>query len=184
MTDRQTRFARLAREARPSLTYLAMRLTHMNRDDSDDLVALTLLKAWRSFDAYQGDKAFVTWASRILTRNYFDLLKQRRCRPVTVPLEMTHERGDGMGSETMDYDCTPDPRADMAFDGLFPSEVQQRLKVLIDGMPIEVSGLLSLIVSRDMKVADAARHLGLPRARLNSAYNRATNKMRREVQKA
>jgi RNA polymerase sigma-70 factor, ECF subfamily len=62
--------------------------------EADDAVQDTLVRAWRSFDSFEGRAALRSWLYRIASNVCFDMLKGRQRRAMPIDL-MEAGRGDG-----------------------------------------------------------------------------------------
>ncbi|MBW3660818.1 MAG: sigma-70 family RNA polymerase sigma factor [Gemmatimonadetes bacterium] len=83
------RRARLREECLGHLDALygaALRMTK-NRQDAEDLVQETYLKAVRNLDRYREDAGCKPWLFRILTNTYIDLYRKRKRRPHEVEFD-------------------------------------------------------------------------------------------------
>ena len=62
--------------------------------EADDAVQETLVRAWRSFDSFEGRAALRSWLYRIASNVCFDMLKGRQRR--AMPIDLAEPgRGDG-----------------------------------------------------------------------------------------
>lgn len=71
----------------------ALRMTR-NRQDAEDLVQETYLKAVRALDRYREEAGCKAWLFKILTNTYIDLYRKRRRAP--TPVEFDDEGATGI----------------------------------------------------------------------------------------
>ncbi len=79
----QVRFNTQMRRTYRKVYNLAYRLSG-NKGDAEDLTQEAFYRAYRGFDAYEGDKPFENWIFRIVTRLFLDLNRSRKRRVKTV----------------------------------------------------------------------------------------------------
>src|ERR1700692_2589776 len=68
--------------------------------EADDAVQETLVRAWRSFDGFEGGSALRSWLYRIASNVCFDMLKGRKRRALPIDI-MEPGRGDGTVGGTL-----------------------------------------------------------------------------------
>lgn len=92
----ETRTEKLRRETLSHLDGLFGTALHLtgNRQDAEDLVQDTYLRAMRGLDEYRGDALSKPWLYRILRNAHIDGYRRRSRRPTTVPLEESPEPPD------------------------------------------------------------------------------------------
>lgn len=98
MTERSEEFVQQTERFRREL------LTHCYRmvgsvDEAEDLVQETYLRAWRSYDTFEGRSSLRTWLHRIATNACLSALEQRGRRVLPA----------GLGGPAEDPDAPPGP---------------------------------------------------------------------------
>lgn len=78
MADQAT-FARDAMEFAPQLYSTALRMTN-RREDAEDLVQETYLRAFKSFSSFKAGTNLRAWLFRIMTNTYINTYRQRQRR--------------------------------------------------------------------------------------------------------
>ena len=86
-------FCRLAAEHEGRLLQQACGLTH-DPSAAEDLVAETLVEAWRSLSRYDGTCRFSTWLFSILLHRHQKALRRARSRPIPLAALPSAEAGE------------------------------------------------------------------------------------------
>ena len=99
-----TAFCCLAAEFERRLLQQACGLTH-DPSAAEDLVAETLVEAWRSLGRYDGSCRFSTWLYAILLHRFQKALRRARSRPISasalpLPVELDLPR-PSLGQENL-----------------------------------------------------------------------------------
>jgi RNA polymerase sigma-70 factor (ECF subfamily) len=126
----------------------ALRMTR-NRQDAEDLVQETYLKAVRSADRFREDASCRGWLFRILTNSYIDRYRRERREPHAV--ELTEDGTSGLYDDALDEALPgePDHRTDPAdLDWFLSLSMSDPVKEAIDGLP---DAFRELIVLRDLE---------------------------------
>lgn len=84
--DRWAEFEEVALPHMDALFRTALRMTR-NREDAEDLVQETYLRAYRSFDTFQKETNCRAWLFRILTNSYINRFRRAAATGAQVPFE-------------------------------------------------------------------------------------------------
>jgi RNA polymerase sigma-70 factor (ECF subfamily) len=128
-----------------------------NRDDADDLVQDTLVRAWSKAALWRGVADMRAWLFAIMHNLHVD--RARRPRLATVALDAD----------------APEPPVAPAQDGLL---ALRDLQAALERLPAEQKEVLLLVALEDMAYADVARTLGIPIGTVMSRLHRGRERLR------
>jgi RNA polymerase sigma-70 factor (ECF subfamily) len=134
-----------------------------NRDDAEDLVQDTFVRAWRGLDRFDLTRPFAPWLMRIASNRALTEIATRK-RRAGVELD-----------ESMAWDG---PGAD---EDLERRELQRRVGRALHELPEDQRMILLLRVSDGMSYRDIAASLDIPIGTVMSRLSRAREAMRRKV---
>ncbi len=149
--------------------------------EAEDAVQETLLRAWRSFDRFEGRAALRSWLYRIATNVCLDMLtgRERRARPMELASARTADSplGEPLPEATWILPI-PDSRV-LPVDG-DPAEVAETRESIrlafvaaLQHLPPRQRAVLLLREVLRWKASEAAELLGTTVASVNSALQRA-----------
>ena len=113
------------------------------RDELDELVQDTFVRAFGSLDSFRGDSSLRTWLFTILRRLVLDRRRAARRARVTVPAE----------EATVVTDVTP-------LDSVIAEETEERVRVAVERLTPTQREVFLLRVSEGMSYAEIARLVG------------------------
>ncbi|MDX1660510.1 MAG: sigma-70 family RNA polymerase sigma factor [Gemmatimonadota bacterium] len=179
------RRARLREECLAHLDALyggALRMTK-NRQDAEDLVQETYLKAVRNLHRYREDAGCKGWLFRIMTNTYIDLYRKRKRRPDKV--EFDEEGATGIYDRIVsNYPGDPEPGPLHSADGLddfLHRFMADEVKAAIDELP---DVFRELIVLRDLEgfsYKECAEMLEIPIGTVMSRLHRGRKALQEEL---
>src|SRR5438552_15457807 len=149
--------------------------------EADDAVQETLVRAWRSFDRFEGRAAVRSWLYRIASNVCFDMLKGRRRRALPIDL-MAVGRADGPvdapTSESMWVGPVPDGRVTpAACDPAEEAEIRESVRLAfvaaLQHLPPRQRAVLILREVLKWKASEVAELLDTTVVSVNSALQRA-----------
>ena len=88
-------FSELVRRYENKIFRLAMHITQ-NREDAEDVLQETFLKAYEHLDQFQGNSKFYTWIVRIAVNQALMKLRKRKTDK-TVSIDETIDTGEEIG---------------------------------------------------------------------------------------
>ena len=149
--------------------------------EADDAVQETLVRAWRSFDRFEGRSAVRSWLYRIATNVCFDMLngRQRRARPMDMssPKPSTTPLGPVLPEVTW-IQPIPDGRVlvssdDPAEETIARESIRLAFVAALQHLPPRQRAVLILREVLRLRAEEVAELLGSTVQSVNSALQRA-----------
>lgn len=164
--DDQSRLNEFEREALCHLSALRGMADHIlrNRDDSDDIVQETYLRAWKYFDSFDSDTNCRAWLFRIMF-NVINRRKSQQTKLSELPLESDEYENYQLGNV-------------VAFD---PLKRLEGIEVLdaANRLPQDQRAVLRLVVVEEYTYREAAEILDAPVGTVMSRLHRARHALRK-----
>ena len=152
------------------------RVTHrltQNREDAEEVVQESFLKAFLHLDSFQGESRFYTWLVRIAVNEA--LMKLRKKRPNEMPLDETIETGQRpVVSEIEDWRPTPE-------QGYAQQEVRRILAEAIGHLAPNLRIVIQLRDVEQLSSQETAQILALSIAAVKSRLVRARRRLRQTL---
>jgi RNA polymerase sigma-70 factor (ECF subfamily) len=152
--------------------------------DADDAVQETLVRAWRSRDAFAGRSAVTTWLYRIATNVCLDFIaeRKRRARPIealpagTAEDELLERPAEEWLEPVPDVAILPDS-ADPHERAVLKESTRLAFVSALQNLPGKQRAALLLTDVLDCSAAEAAECLDMTVPALNSALQRGREKL-------
>lgn len=172
---RRHEFAVNAARHRAYLTRLAASLTH-HREDAEDLVQETLLRAYRFQDRFEPGTNLRAWLTRILKNSFINTRRQAtRERRIFDPTPVEPTDPDAMSAEpTADLPSPEEEAIQRALSG--------QVEGLLEHLPEPYRGTL-LLHLEDRTYREISRDQGIPVGTVMSRLHRARNLLRQGMQR-
>lgn len=98
-------FSRACEDLLPQLNRYAYKVCR-NREDAEDCVSETLLKAYRSWERFRGECKLLTWLCRICSNECISVIRKRRLQTVELTAEMVERIPISETEETVEVDLS------------------------------------------------------------------------------
>jgi RNA polymerase sigma-70 factor (ECF subfamily) len=171
-------FTRLTDGFRPELLAHCYRMLG-SVHDAEDLVQETYLRAWRSFEGFEGRSSLRAWLYRIATNSCLTAIQSRGRRPLPSGLVAPSDDVDGLEPPRDGVEWLQ-PFPDAAFAGADPADIVQargtvRLALVAAMQHLSAKERAALILREvaGFSAAEVAELLGTTAAAVNSALQRA-----------
>ena len=146
----------------------AYQLSRGNSDDTDDILAETLIDAFKAFDKFSG-AGFDRWFFRMLTRNHIDLVRRAKVRRA-FSLDTGLPLFEG---KNIQLAGTSDPP-----DGFIQRTLSEPMQAALDSLNEQHRAALLLADVEGLDYDEIAHVLALPLGTVRSRLHRARAKMR------
>jgi RNA polymerase sigma-70 factor (ECF subfamily) len=140
---------------------------------AEDLVAETLVEAWKSLARYDESCRFSTWLYAILLHRHQKWRRRARSRPVALAWLPLFQRDEVVARQEKIPSPEPSPAEDAA-----RNETSARLRVCIGRLPEKHRRIILLRFFEDASLPDMAHVLGLPVGTVKSRLHHALEELR------
>jgi RNA polymerase sigma-70 factor (ECF subfamily) len=166
-------FEQLIRQYDRQIFRIARHITQ-NKEDAEDIVQDTFLKAYQKLEQFQGNSKFYTWLVRIAVNESLMRLRKRR-NSKTVSMDEDVQTEDG--SVPRDFaDWTPNPEQQYG-----QGELGDILRKTIQGLPPGFRSVFTLRDVENLSTEETAEALGLSVPAVKSRLLRARLQLRERL---
>jgi len=159
-------YAELCRRHSHVALCMIQRITR-NREDSEDVLQETLLRAFLHLDKFDGRSTFSTWLTRIAINSALMAIRKRRTRPGTAP-----ENSVDCAGETWRYPQLVDP-APNPERHCVEREAECKMRQAVSRLPPILRNVIEIRYAQELSVAEVAEQVGISVAAAKSRLLRA-----------
>lgn len=146
-----------------------------SEDLAEDLVAETLVEAWRSLARFDRSCRFTTWLYAILLHRLQKAVRSARCRPPSASSMPTSAESAALPRSPSTDGSTPGP--DVVMDR---RENEIRWRTAIAALPEAHQKVILLRFYEDASLSEIAAALGIALGTVKSRLHHALERLRRE----
>src|SRR5262252_7207770 len=166
-------FGDLVRKYEGKIFRLAQHITQ-NREDAEDVLQETFLKAYEHLDQFQGNSKFYTWIVRIAVNQALMKLRKRKTDK-TVSIDETIDTGeDTVAREIAAWDENPEERYSR-------EELNEILESAVEGLAPPYRTVFVLRDIEDLSTEETAEALNLSVPAVKSRLLRARLQLREKL---
>ncbi len=177
--SRRKEFEETAMEHIDSLYNMALRLV-FNKEEAEDLVQETYLKAYRFFDSFQKGTNIKAWLYKILKNTFINKYRKE----IATPSEILYEDLEAVNSglvykqETNSAELADTLEGKYAnFSGLLEDDIKQAL----DSLPTEYREAILLSDVEELSYQDIAEIANVPIGTIKSRLNRGRKLLQKKL---
>ncbi|MCF6150545.1 MAG: sigma-70 family RNA polymerase sigma factor [Candidatus Kuenenia sp.] len=174
-------FEEIAMQHVDSLYNMAVRMS-MNKEDAEDLVQETYLKAYRFFDTFQKGTNVKAWLFKILRNTFIN--KYRKA--ISTPNEVLYEDVELLNSH-ISHNNEAEAKAKESIDTLesrvesLDNVLEDDIKNAIDNLPIEYREAIIYSDIEELTYKDIAEITNVPIGTVKSRINRARSLLKKNL---
>ena len=177
--SRRKEFEETAMEHIDSLYNMALRLV-FNKEEAEDLVQETYLKAYRFFDSFQKGTNIKAWLYKILKNTFINKYRKEIATPGEILYEDLEAVNSGLAykQETNSTELADTLESKYAdFSGLLEDDVKQAL----DSLPAEYREAILLSDVEELSYQDIAEIANVPIGTIKSRLNRGRKLLQKKL---
>lgn len=144
-----------------------------NREETEDLVQETFMKAFHALRNYNEQFAFSTWLYKIAYNSCIDTLRKRKLKTLPIDRPVLHEDGESV-QEVRDDSTSPEK-------DLLAAEKRKAIRETIDGLPDIYREVIRLRHQEERSYEEISDKLGLPIGTVKARIFRAREVLKRKL---
>lgn len=179
---KKIQFDELVKQNYKKIYNFAFELTKY-RQDAEDLTQDSLVRAYQSFNSFQGDKPFANWMFRIVFRLYLDHKRflKRREGIKTIDFEVAGIRSYDPDMDSITYDPKDSRKnpEELILEGVISESILNSFKKLT---PLQKE-IIELVVGQELSYNEIAIAEGTTYGSINSRFNTSKNMFKKKYLK-
>lgn len=158
-------FTELVNRNEQKIYTLAYHLVN-NREDAEDILQETFLRAYNNLGLFRGDSSFNTWLHRITTNLVISRFRKRTIKTSSIdePIIVGHE--EIKQRDIVDWSDIPDK-------ALLKKELNEKIDAAISALPIEYRTVITMRDIEGLSNEETGKILGMTVAAVKSRLHRA-----------
>jgi len=153
LAGNQKAFERLRKKYENIIVSLVNRMIH-NKDEVDDLVQETFIKAFQSLPSFRAEYAFSTWLYRIASNNCIDYLRKKKLQTLSIDKQVESEESD-YSIELPDTSMVPDRQ-------MMDAQRREMINKAIESLPQKYRDVIRLRHMEELEYDEIAKKLRIP----------------------
>ena len=147
-----------------------------NREEAEDLVQETFVKAFGALPTFDEQFAFSTWLFKIASNNCIDYLRKKKLK--TFSIDKPSESKEGEIKQSFEDEKSPDPEV-----CAIEKEKKSLIEVAIESLPAKYRDAIILRHKEDKSYEEIAEILELPIGTVKARIFRAREKLKQYLKK-
>ena len=144
-----------------------------NKEETEDLVQETFIKAFNSLESYNDQFAFSTWLYKIAYNHCIDAIRKKKLN--TIPIDRPVPLNEGeVKHQIRDY--APGPEGDYIF-----AESQKHIKKCIENLPEKYRRAILLRHQEDRSYEEISQILNIPLGTVKARIFRAREILKKQL---
>lgn len=159
-SSRSAAFPKLVR-IHQEVLYWHIRKMAKSHADTDDILQVTFIKAWKNIEKFRGDAKLKTWLFRIATNECLTFLNRQKRRSYTDVEDLQNNLSHSHSN----------------MDTLSGDEIQAKLRSAIDTLPEKQKLVFNMKYFEELKYKEIQAVLGGTVGSLKASYHHAVKKV-------